>query len=219
MKIYFDYDGPILDVRKRSWIVHSQVIKELGGNVLGSWQRHWAQKQERTKKTTILQECGLSEDLEATYLERYIDLIEQEDMLALDKVIPGVKNVLKHLSKDHTLILVTLRKNIDTARKQIKQLGIDSYFSTVLIGGERVGEQTYDAKTRMIKDEIQLSGQPGSILVGDTEGEIVAAKNLGLRSVAVLGGIRSKNYLQRFEPDYMISHIRELPAIISEIEK
>lgn len=218
MKIYFDYDGPILDVRERSWVVHSRVIKGLGGTLFGDWRRHWAQKQERTKKTIILRESDLDENLEKQYLQRYIELIEQEDALLSDKPIRGVKTVLDALSREHNLVLVTLRKNTDTALKQVKGLGIDKYFSTLLIGGENKDEQTFDAKTRMIQAEAEDSGELGKILVGDTEGEIVAAKNLGITSVAVLGGIRSKNYLQSYAPDYMISHIRQLPAIIKEIE-
>lgn len=218
MKIYFDYDGPILDVRKRSWVVHSRVIDELGGKLFGDWLRHWGQKQERTKKAIILEECGLDPSLEKKYLQRYIELIEQEDALVTDRLIRGVKTVLDDLSKKHTLILITLRKNTATAMLQIKKFHIDTYFSTLLVSGENAGENTFDAKTRMIKEEAHTSGELGSLLVGDTEGEIVAAKNLGIPSVAVLGGIRSKNYLQSYDPDYMISHIRELPAILAMID-
>lgn len=218
MKIYFDYDGPILDVRRRSWIVHSKVIEELGGTLFGNRLRHWEQKQDRTKKTIILKECGLDESLEKEYLKRYIALIEQENVLMTDCLIRGVKTVLNNLSKKHTLVLVTLRKNTSTALPQIKKFGIDKHFSTLLVGGENEDEQTFDAKTRMLQQEAQESGELGKILVGDTEGEIVAAKNLGITSVAVLGGIRSKNYLQSYDPDYMISHIRELPAILAMID-
>lgn len=219
MKIYFDYDGPILDVRKRSWIVHSQVINELGGSVYGDCLRHFAQKQERTKKDIMLKECGLSSDLEKVYLKRYVELIETEEALSTDRVIRGVKSVLKALRKYNTLVLVTLRKNTETGLIQIKKLNLDTFFPEILIGGEKEGENTFDAKTRMIQAEAQSSGQLGDLLVGDTEGEIVAAKNLGIPSVAVLGGIRSKNYLQSYNPDYIISHIRELPAIIARLER
>lgn len=219
MKIYFDYDGPILDVKARSWAVHKQVVTMLGGNTFGTRARHWLQKQERTHKGIILAESNLDPKLENDYLGKYIALIETDQYLRLDRVVTGVLPVLESLAQNHDLVLVTLRKNIKTALQQIKQLGINQYFSSILVGGEELAETTGQAKVRMIKSEAVQSHMLGEIIVGDTEGEILAAQELGITSVAVLGGIRSKNYLQKLSPDFMIEHIQELPAIIAMVDE
>lgn len=218
MKIYLDLDGPILDIRWRSWVVHCRVVEELGGKPVRNWLRHWQQKQVRTKKGVMLAESGLNPNLEPEYLKRFVALVELEEYLSLDQLIPGVREALDKLSKSNKLVLVTLRQNPTGVKNQIKKFKLGKYFSKLSIGGQREGETTDQAKKRIILSEAEESGKLGQLLVGDTEGEILAAKALTIPSVAILGGIRSDEYLAKLNPTFTIKHLRQLRQIIVALQ-
>lgn len=219
MKVYLDLDGPILDIRQKCWKVHNKVVDEMGGKIFANSQYYWKQKQKSISKKVILKECAIDPELARKYLDRYIALIETEKYLSYDKIIEGTLDILEQMSKSHTLVLVTGRRNRITARKQIRKLDLDRYFSDLLISGSPNGGETADqAKRKKILEEAKESGKLGGLMVGDSEVEILAAKALNLPSVAVLGGIRSRSYFKRHEPNFMISHLSELPALIVSME-
>jgi len=49
------------------------------------------------------------------------------------------------------------------------------------------------------------------MMVGDTEADIGAGKLTGLRTAAVLSGIRNREFLLQAQPDSLLNDIRELP--------
>ena len=51
-------------------------------------------------------------------------------------------------------------------------------------------------------------------MVGDTEADILMAKKLGLTSIAVSSGIRSRNFLANLDPDYIITGVEKLPQLM-----
>jgi hypothetical protein len=51
-------------------------------------------------------------------------------------------------------------------------------------------------------------------MVGDTEADVGAGRLTGVRTVAVLSGIRNRDLLLRAGPDFLLEDIRELPLIV-----
>jgi phosphoglycolate phosphatase-like HAD superfamily hydrolase len=95
-------------------------------------------------------------------------------------------------------VLVTQRHNPDNLRQQLEDLQIDSYFSAVL---------TPYPDTKQLS--IQNYGfHPEDCMVGDTEEDILTARELSLSSVAVTWGLRSKEYLQKFNPTYLVDTVK-----------
>jgi phosphoglycolate phosphatase-like HAD superfamily hydrolase len=45
------------------------------------------------------------------------------------------------------------------------------------------------------------------LIIGDTEADIIAGKQLGLRTFAVTSGIRNAAFLKAIEPDYVIDRV------------
>ena len=54
------------------------------------------------------------------------------------------------------------------------------------------------------------------MVVGDTEADVAAAREVGAVAVAVASGIRSESVLRRAEPDHLADDIRLLPQLLCE---
>ena len=52
-----------------------------------------------------------------------------------------------------------------------------------------------------------------SIIIGDTEADVAAAQQLNATSIALLSGIRSKEFLKSMEPDYLVDGIGDVANI------
>ena len=86
------------------------------------------------------------------------------------------------------------------------------FFDRVLSSGDQRTPR-WQIKVDLIKlDQPTVPG--AGVVVGDTETDILAGKALGLRTVAVLNGIRTEDFIKEVGPDLIISGLGEIPAWI-----
>ena len=52
-------------------------------------------------------------------------------------------------------------------------------------------------------------------MIGDTEADVLAGKQVGLGTVAVLSGIRDEAHLSRAPADFLLPDIRSLPTVLN----
>ena len=57
---------------------------------------------------------------------------------------------------------------------------------------------------------------PGDIIVGDTETDILTGQELGIRTVAVLSGMRTEDVLQAVGPDFVFKDLTQAAKAIDE---
>jgi phosphoglycolate phosphatase len=208
MILFFDLDGPLLDVSPRYIALHRALLGESGLSGAAYWERKRAARPEET----ILAEINAMD--RTLYFRRRLELIETPEYLVHDRPWPWAHAILARLSTAHPLVLVTARSRRPLLLEQLARLGLASFFHEVLstAAGQRVDEQ----KAALMRDYLIRHGLPheGHAIIGDTEADIGAGRLLGLRTVAVLSGIRNRELLLRAEPDYLLSDIRELPLIV-----
>jgi phosphoglycolate phosphatase-like HAD superfamily hydrolase len=110
--------------------------------------------------------------------------------------------------------MVTARADRTALLKQLEDLGVRPAFHEILSepGGNRVDLQ----KAALIANYLKRHDldADGSWMIGDTEADVGAGKRAGLRTVAVLTGIRDAKHLRRAEPDYLLHDIRELAELL-----
>ena len=214
--IFFDLDGPILDVSAKYYRVYHDLLDEFGFPSLPRDQ-YWEAKRNKVSDESILRKTGAEEFVAQFVKERKLR-IEADSYLALDKIQAGASEVLEALSRVMTLVLVTLRSSPHHLHKQLGDLHLSGFFQRVLSSNEPL-KPRWRIKHRLITEYFDGKTPPDCTLVGDTETDINAGNRLGFATIAVTNGIRTRELLLKSNPDHMVRDIRAAQAIIQgEIE-
>src|SRR5262245_49497265 len=102
MMVFFDLDGPLLDVSLRYQLLHRDLVEAMGGTPMPA-DSYWARKRSRCSEASILEEIGASA-LERTYSRRRLELIETDNYLQHDRPWPWTHSVLETLATSCPLI-------------------------------------------------------------------------------------------------------------------
>jgi phosphoglycolate phosphatase len=214
LRFFFDLDGPILDVSRRYFRVHSHIVRELGGTP-GDEIAFWESKRARRSVTEILSVQGNTCVDVARYQKLWLERIESEEYLKSDQLQRDVLVDLESLLQEHRLCLVTLRRRPDLVRNQLERFGLNRLFEHVLIADPAIpfGWQT---KSHLMRSVGAVAD--GNWIIGDTEVDIRAGKALGMTTVGVLCGIRDQVRLENDNPDFIIGGIGELKSLVSRVQ-
>ncbi len=199
--IFLDLDGPVLDVSWRYHHVHRDLVLRHGGRPLDR-EEYWEAKRNRVPEAEILTRAGVSPEADS---ERLRDL-EAPESLALDRPWPWTVAVLEDLAGWGPLALVTLRNHRDRLADQLAALDLVLPFKRIVAGR---GDGTREAKVGLLRDS-GIAWGPGSVLVGDTEVDVASGKALGLRTIALTCGIRSRALLESWAPDALLTDLRNV---------
>lgn len=209
--LFCDFDGPIVDVSDRYYHTYQLGLDEIAafywrqGITLPicclSKDQFWQMKQERTPDVEIAMRSGLQGEQIDQFLELVKQIVNQPDLLERDQIQPGVKWALALLhSQGVRLVLVTLRQQ-PQAQQMLQDHGLDTLFSG--IWGACDEDAAYlnqaDHKTSLLQQAAHCF-QGTAWMTGDTEADIIAGQTVGIPTIALTCGIRSKAYLQKFQP-------------------
>ena len=91
---------------------------------------------------------------------------------------------------------------------QLHNLGIDQSFDDLLVNESKsVGKKV--SKAALIRHHHGFTPET-SCLIGDTEDDLLAGKELGIMTIAVLSGLRNQAILTRYQPNHVVENISEL---------
>ena len=204
--LLFDLDGPILDVRPRYHALHVELVEAQGGTPLDR-DSYWALKRDQVPEAVILARTGLANAQVREVEAQRLLAIESAEYVTMDQLWPWSRQVLSELGRWATLVLVTLRADVELVERQLASLEVSDLFERVLAGaGSGIAPKAL---------RVRNAGLPGdrrAVFIGDTEVDIESGRELGVRTVATRTGIRSDAKLSTFGADVVIDDIRELPA-------
>lgn len=213
MKVFLDLDGTLIDISERHYQVYTTTVNDFGGTPLEK-ARYWELKRDNTPWPEILTLSNVSLEHEPRFMEDFTKRIEDPVMLALDTLFTHSMSVLTELKKTHELILVSLRRNPQNLRTQLDQLGITKFFAHILSGHSATKEGLLTKKAAVIQE---LGPVGEACIVGDTEADVSAGKQLAITSIAVTTGIRSESFLSHLEPDYVSGSINQVKDIVESL--
>jgi phosphoglycolate phosphatase len=211
LTVFFDLDGPLLDVSARYATLHRDLLRAAGLNAMAA-DRYWERKRARVPEEEILRELGVLGQAN-DYLRLRLDRVESPDYLVLDRPWPWTHEILAQLARRYPLVLVTARANRLLLLEQLDRLDLVAFFHEVLSEPARRGVDKQ--KARLIVDYLRRQELPSDgWMVGDTEADVGAGQIVGLRTAAVRTGIRNAKLLQLAQPDHLINDIRDLPMLV-----
>lgn len=212
MIVFFDLDGPLLDVSRRYVVLHQELLVGLGAAAMDA-ERYWTAKRARRTEHDILAELNALHLLE-TYSPARLARIETMEALVHDRCWPWSLETLEHIAQHATLVMVTARAHRPALLDQLDRLLLRPHFHEILSepGNDRVDLQ----KAALIRDYVARHGHcgEGHWMIGDTEADVAAGKLAGLQTIAVLSGIRDEHHLRAAGADYLVPDIRAVPAIL-----
>jgi phosphoglycolate phosphatase len=128
---------------------------------------------------------------------------------------PGIDDVLKRLEASDALLAVCTNKVERLSRQLLEELGIDRYFP-VVIGGDTLSVKKPDPEH--LFEAIRLLGgdRKTTIMVGDSETDIDAAKNAGVPSICVSFGY-TRVPVTELGADVIIDHFDEFPRALATL--
>jgi len=221
MTVFCDLDGPIVDVSDRYYATYQQGLADTqaaydarGINLnlqILSKQQFWQMKQNRVPDTEIAKSSGLSGEEIHVFLGCVSRIVNQPDLLHLDRIQPGVQWAIALLhSRGVRLILVTLRPR-NQAVQLLQNYGLARLFTS--IRGTQMPDAAYHnytaLKTELLAEVAEeFESSLGSAwMIGDTEADILAGQALGIPTIAVTCGIRSHYQLQKHQPNFILSDL------------
>ncbi|NRD76506.1 pyrophosphatase PpaX [Bacillus sp. BRMEA1] len=134
---------------------------------------------------------------------------------ALVREFPGVLETIKILHEKGYKLGVVTTKRYDVAMKGLRLMGLDSFFK-VIIAMDHVSKVKPDPEPIFKALEPLGSAPEESLMVGDNYHDILAGKNAGTKTAGVAWSIKGREYIAKYEPDYILEHMPDLLTILGE---
>jgi pyrophosphatase PpaX len=103
----------------------------------------------------------------------------------------------------------------NTVEMGLRLVGLDKFFQTVVTLDDV--ENAKPDPEPVQKALARLDSTPErAIMVGDSKYDILAGQNAGTKTAGVSWTIRGSEYLQQFNPDYMLNEMTDLLDVLGE---
>jgi pyrophosphatase PpaX len=134
---------------------------------------------------------------------------------ALVKEFAGVMETIDTLKKKGYKLAIVTTKREDVAFKGLRLMKLDSYFD-VMIAYDHVKKVKPDPEPIFLALEKLGSKPEEALMVGDNFHDVLAGKNAGTKTAGVAWSIKGREYLAKYEPDFMLENMTDLLTILGE---
>ncbi|MEH1906991.1 MAG: HAD family hydrolase [Nostoc sp.] len=212
LRLITDFDGPIIDVSERYYRVYqfclektrrpNQVVKELPK------AEFWQLKRSRIPEKQIALNSGLDEAQAQEFAQLRRQTVHTEAYFNYDTLVPGaVDALLKIQQAGIDLAVMTMRRvrELDCA---FKKHDLGRFFPEnrcYCLSNDYIKTRDIEDKPLLMARALkELPPAADTWMVGDTEADITAAKNYGIKVMAVESGIRDRTQLELYHPDLIV---------------
>jgi phosphoglycolate phosphatase len=224
--VLFDIDGTLLTVNSINRRILMDALKEVYGTEGSAGTHNFAGKMDSIIIYEVLQNAGLSDteiaekfdEAKQTYIEKFRLQAKPSDVILME----GIRELLDQLSASSELMLGLLTGNFEgSGRHKLLLPEINHYFPFGAFADD--GQSRNELPAVAVEKAYQLTGKKFSetdiIIIGDTEHDIVCARVLNAKSIAVATGTYSAEELQKHNPHIIYENLSQTDIVISEILK
>jgi pyrophosphatase PpaX len=131
----------------------------------------------------------------------------------LVKEFDGVLETMQSLKENGFKIAIVSTKIYATVLQGLKVTKLDSFFD-VIVALDHVTKEKPDPEPIYLALE-QLGSTPEeTIMVGDNYHDILAGKNAGTKTAGVAWSAKGRDYIAKYEPDYLLENMKDLLTIL-----
>ncbi len=139
-----------------------------------------------------------------------------KDIVRQSRPYPGLEEMLGHFETKGLAQAVLTNKYEKGARAVLQGLGLARYFDLVA-GPDTYHSMKPDAGGLREIMKYHQATERQTVMVGDSETDILAAKAANVVSVAVSYGYRDLDHIRSFEPDYVVHSVPELSELLGQL--
>ncbi|MFZ6034283.1 MAG: HAD family hydrolase [Melioribacter sp.] len=203
--VVFDLDGTLVSSHKTIYAATIETFNRLG-------IEHNLTEDEFYSRIglhfeDIFEEFGINVPDFKEFIELYKSIYF--DFIKYSELYEGVKDILTELKRNKIKRALLTTKSQEQAELILKYFGIDSEFDFIM--GRRPGFEHKPSPQPLLFICESLNVIPSdTLMVGDTELDVLCAKNANAKSCAVTYGYRTANDLIKLEPDLIVGSLDEL---------
>jgi HAD superfamily hydrolase (TIGR01549 family) len=134
----------------------------------------------------------------------------------MSKLLPNARNSIKCLKDSGHELAIFSNASGPAIMRDLKEIGLEN-FSIILSGSEVSMPKPSPEGLKRIISEIGVSAEE-AIYAGDAQVDIIAARNAGCISAALLSGMGLKSHLESCGPSHIFENISELSRNLREMQ-
>jgi phosphoglycolate phosphatase len=201
--LLWDFDGTLADTLGELLRIYNLVAARDGYRPITD-----PETVRRSSPVALLRSHGISL-LRLPFLIREV-LLAQRDRMASTRLFPGLEELLPALRRQGYRLGVVSSNDESNIRACLRANGVEPLFDCV------VGCSRLFGKARALRRVCRLwSAHPEQVLyIGDEVRDIDAARSAGIAVAAVTWGLHGADLLRGRQPNHLIEHPAQLPALL-----
>jgi pyrophosphatase PpaX len=206
--VLFDLDGTIVDTNE---LIIQSFLHTLEGVTAQPVEREWIAAHMGYALDEQLRLFSGRKDVDELIAKYRKFNVENHDRLVRE--FPGVQETLAELKSRGVRMGVVTNKRRDTSLMGLKRCGLDPYIE-LLVTIEDVSQGKPHPEPVLKAIELMGADASDTFMVGDSQYDLIAAREAGCSSVGVAWSLKGEAFLRQFQPDYMIHEMKELLTIV-----
>ena len=217
-----DLDGTLIDTRERAIHAHASGLHSIGYDVTAEQVRSLYRYSFDTRDLLNRLNIQLSESEFIHYIMGFREFFFSHSELS--NIIPGTIEALEKLQPQiEHMRIITSRQDSDQARQEIRRFGFHKWFENIFTRGDLAQAEGKDRiplfpylphRRGLIRLAVQDVKTEGDVwVVGDSAGELEAAKSLGCFTIGVLTGFGTNDDLAPFA-SHIFDSFKEIVQLI-----
>jgi len=209
--ICFDLDGTLVDSHKT---IYKSTIKSLNDlNIPHKIDEELFREKIGMHFVDIFEDMNIP----VSDFEEFITVYKNNYFLFIDdsNLYLNVSDILKYLSQTGFKISLLTTKAQDQAEKILDHFNIAKYFDVIMGRRDGISHKPSAEPLLMICQELKVNPEE-SLIVGDTEMDILCGQNAGAKTCGVTHGYRTEKSMLEHRPDYIIENLLQLKQLFSK---
>ncbi|TCS81809.1 pyrophosphatase PpaX [Tepidibacillus fermentans] len=156
-----------------------------------------------------------------SHAEEMVKIYREHNLRTHDEYVlefPHVKEVLETLKQEGAILGVVTTKMLNTTMMGLKRFGMDSLMSTIVSYEDTEFHKPAPEPVLLAMERLGANPET-TLMVGDSQYDIQAAKNAGITAIGVAWSLKGPEFLKQFDPDYVIKDMRDLIPIVRGIKE
>jgi pyrophosphatase PpaX len=206
--ILFDLDGTIVDTNEL--IIATFLYALQGQTTIPYTREHIIMNMGRSLVDQMQEYTGKEDVDEIIQVYRKYNVSKHDELV---RGFPHVGTVIAALHAAGIRMGVVTSKVRKTVHRGLELFGLNRYLD-IVVTVDDVSHPKPDPEGIEIALRALNADPSTTLMVGDSQYDILAAQNAGVRSAGVAWSLKGEAYLREFKPDYMLNDMRDLLDIV-----